>query len=164
VNEVDILATGTDFIKAGARGIQPVTEETVRHARREVQVLAYVLTPEALSLLDLIESAAERGVKVSIIVNGLDGQPSVIKSKLRRLVEMFPYVRVSSFENEDGGQLHAKIIIVDREAAIVGSANLTWRGMFSNYEIAILVRGDAAWKLATIFDSLAVRLASRKKL
>jgi cardiolipin synthase A/B len=40
-----------------------------------------------------------------------------------------------------GASLHAKIIVVDDQVALVGSANLTSRAMESNLECGILIRG-----------------------
>ncbi len=40
-----------------------------------------------------------------------------------------------------GAALHAKIIVVDDQVALVGSANLTSRAMESNLECGILIRG-----------------------
>ena len=40
-----------------------------------------------------------------------------------------------------GAALHAKILVVDRRLALVGSANFTGRGMESNLECGILIRG-----------------------
>jgi cardiolipin synthase A/B len=40
-----------------------------------------------------------------------------------------------------GAALHAKIIVIDEEVALVGSANFTGRAMATNLECGILVRG-----------------------
>jgi cardiolipin synthase len=39
-----------------------------------------------------------------------------------------------------GAALHAKVIVVDDQVALVGSANLTSRAMESNLECGILIR------------------------
>ena len=40
--------------------------------------------------------------------------------------------------------LHAKLVIVDGEEMVVGSANLDMRSLFLNYEIGAIVRDPAA--------------------
>jgi len=67
-------------------------------------------------------------------------------------------VVVYDFTDPEKRQLHAKIIVADRKKAIVGSANLSWGGMYSNYEIGLLIEGEAAWKLAEIVDTLGIKL------
>jgi phosphatidylserine/phosphatidylglycerophosphate/cardiolipin synthase-like enzyme len=71
------------------------------------------------------------------------------------LSEISPNVRVFDF-NRGKKQLHAKVLVVDRKKAIVGSANFSWGGMYSNYEVGLLIEGEPAWKLAEIIDCLSL--------
>ena len=66
----------------------------------------------------------------------------------------YPHLKIRGFEDLDKGQLHAKVLIIDRSRALIGSANFTWRGMFSNHEVAVLLKGDDVWSLASLIDSL----------
>ncbi len=49
------------------------------------------------------------------------------------------------------GMLHAKVIVVDRSLAMVGSANLDMRSLYLDYEVMALLYGEkeiedvAAW-------------------
>ncbi|NBV78739.1 MAG: cardiolipin synthase, partial [Verrucomicrobia bacterium] len=40
--------------------------------------------------------------------------------------------------------LHAKLVVIDGAAAVIGSANLDMRSLFLNYEIAAVVRDPVA--------------------
>jgi len=40
-----------------------------------------------------------------------------------------------------GASMHAKLLVVDRRTALVGSANLTGAGLDKNLECGLLVRG-----------------------
>jgi phosphatidylserine/phosphatidylglycerophosphate/cardiolipin synthase-like enzyme len=51
--------------------------------------------------------------------------------------------------------LHAKVIVVDREKAVVGSANFSYGGMASHYEVGVYVDGDEAETLAKMIESVA---------
>jgi cardiolipin synthase len=62
---------------------------------------------------------------------------------------------VHSFESNGKDYLHAKALIIDRKKAIIGSANLSWGGMFSNHEIAVLLEGKEMWSLASLLELLA---------
>ncbi|HXG23887.1 MAG TPA: phospholipase D-like domain-containing protein [Chthonomonadales bacterium] len=55
------------------------------------------------------------------------------------------------------GLLHAKVIVIDRRQAIVGSANLTAGGLGKNHEIAVLVEGEVAWEIASLIDRMVGR-------
>ena len=164
MTEVEILATGPAFLRAGARAFEPVIDETLRDAKSEIQVMMFVLTPKSLPLLNHLERAAARGIRMTIIVNSLKKQDAEVREKLQTLAGDYDFVKLVSFTDERGGQLHAKIVIVDRETALVGSANLTWGGLFSNYEIGLLVRGDTAWQMAQMVDRLASKLEQESRI
>lgn len=156
---MEILATGQELISKGVRGFEPVMEETVKSAQKEIQVVAYLITKQGLKLLDLLESAAERGIKVTVIVNRLNGQDVLVTERLARASSRYGYFKVLNFTDKKGRQLHAKIVIVDRRKALVGSANFSWGGMFSNYEIGLFIQGRPAWKLATVVDNLGAAVS-----
>lgn len=158
MTDVEILATGQELISKGVRGFEPVMEETVRGATKEIQVVAYLITKQAMNLIDLLERAADRGIVVTIIVNRLEEQDQLIVGRLARIASRHGHFRVLNFTDKKGRQLHAKIMIVDRKRAIVGSANFSWGGMFSNYEIGLYIQGRPAWKLATVIDNLAATI------
>jgi len=151
---VEVLVTGFKQVELDIRSIEPALEEIIAKAEREIHVAAYIFTRAALHFLDLLEKAAERGVKISVIVNSLHSQDADVVSQLISMASKYPHVGVFDFTGSGGRQLHAKVVVADRKRAVVGSANLSWGGMYSNYEIGLLIEGDAAWKLAKIIDTL----------
>jgi len=155
VTRIEILATGPELLKKGIRGIEPVMEELIADAVSEVQILVYVFTPQAIHVLNLIRKAAERGVRVTMVVNSLESQHEEIRRELGLLASRYPHMKIISFMGSGNRQLHAKIIVADRKKAVVGSANFSWGGMYANYEVGLLVEGEIAWKLADIVDSLS---------
>jgi cardiolipin synthase len=160
MTDVEILATGQELISRGVRGFEPAMEEAVKGAEREIQVVAYLITRQAMKLVDLLESAAERGIRVTVIVNRLDSQDRPVVARLKAISLRYGHFRILNFTDRKGRQLHAKIVIVDRRMALVGSANFSWGGMFSNYEIGLCIRGRPAWKLATVVDDLAATVGA----
>lgn len=157
VTDIEVLATGPEFVKEGVRGIEPVIEEILREASEEIQITAFVFTLKALHIFDLIQLAAERGVKVTIIVNNMEQQAPKVTSKMKQLALNYNHVKIMDFKGSDETpQLHAKVVVVDRKKAVVGSANFSWGGMYGNYEVGILVKGSHAWELAKIIDVLSL--------
>lgn len=64
------------------------------------------------------------------------------------------------FESNGGNifqkqMLHAKVVVVDRKKAVLGSANFSWGGMAAHYEIGVLLEGDEAWTLSKLVDDVA---------
>jgi phosphatidylserine/phosphatidylglycerophosphate/cardiolipin synthase-like enzyme len=165
VSAVHILATGLEFIRAGTRGVEPVIEEIIHDAREEIQLMTYSFTPRAQRIMALLEKAAERSIKVTIIVNRLDLQEDKIKHKLRFLKQEYAdNVHLVDFSDANGRELHAKVVVVDRKKTVIGSANLSGRGMVHNYEIGVLIEGQKAWEMARLIDSFVQRLFKQRPL
>ena len=163
LTKLEILGTGSAFMKQGIRSTEPVIEEIIMQASKEIQILAYVFTVKAIHILNEVEHAAKKGIRITIIVNDLPSQNEVIKSKLRTMQASFPHVHVLNFsDDKTKRQLHAKIVVVDRKTAVIGSANFSWGGMYSNYELGMMVEGKPAWKIAQLVDSLKTELLSLK--
>lgn len=159
MTRIEILGTGPEIIRRGIRGIEPVMEEIIMQANTEIHVLAYMFTRSALPILNLIEKAASRGVKILMIINDLKSQSTIVTSKLEKIERDFPHVKIFDFKDPEKRQLHAKIIVSDRTKALVGSANFSWGGMYSNYEVGLLIEGEVAWKLADIIDYLSTKIS-----
>ena len=160
MSEIKILATGPEFLKPGIRSFEPVIEEMITSAEKEIQIVSFVLTRSALGLLDLLESALERGVKVTLILDAGESKGGDIRSRLASLEGNHEKARVLKFSDPGGARLHAKIFVTDRNRAIIGSANLSWGGMVGNYEIGLLMEGDLAWKVSQLVDGLGQMIES----
>ena len=152
---MQILVTGRKFTGSGFRAIEPVIEELVTSSSQEIHLLAYLFTPSAINILERLSNMAERGVKIVMVVNQVTSQPERIQQWLQSAGARFPHVKIVDFGGAEGDYLHAKVIVSDRKKAIVGSANFSWGGMVANYEVAVLVEGEPAWKLAGAIDMLA---------
>ena len=149
-SEPKILVTGDKFVGGGFRSIEAVTEEIITSTKNELLIASFILTSD--KIIDLVEEIATRAVKVTLILNRLDDQPASMRNRILRLLRIFPTIRVVDFFMRTGNQLHAKVIVSDRNKAIVGSANLTWSGMVQNYEVALFVTGRVAADIAELFE------------
>jgi len=153
--KIQILVTGSHFTGLGFRALEPVIKELVSCAKKEIQVAAYIFSSAALEFLTLLENALARGVMVTVIVNSLNKQPQSIRDFLLNLEKKYPFARIVDFHDPFGGQLHAKILVVDRKKAVVGSANFTWGGLVTNHEICVLIEGKTALDIAFLLDQIS---------
>jgi phosphatidylserine/phosphatidylglycerophosphate/cardiolipin synthase-like enzyme len=151
-----LLITGQHFGRKGLRGVLPVMQELVGAARRELHLLAYVVTRSALPLIEQIDTALSRGIRATIVVNVIPGQAIELLDELSELGARYPHAAVRFFQADDGSQLHAKVLVCDRERAVLGSANYTWGGLVTNHEVGVLLDGRPAWELARLTDRLAL--------
>jgi len=156
MTDVRILVTGPEIMRSGVRGTEPVVVEMLRDASDEIVIVAYIFSTHAEHILDLIECAASKGVNIKIIINNINSQATTIVERLKKLTSEYRHVKIFNFLDPQNRPLHAKIIIVDRRKALVGSANLSWGGMYKNFEIGLLIEGPAAWELARVVDDLTL--------
>lgn len=68
-------------------------------------------------------------------------------------------VLIYNFTSDEQIDLHAKLVVIDRQKAIVGSSNLSRRGLLTNYELALVVEGMAVAEIANVVDRLISRLS-----
>lgn len=101
--------------------IETAIERLFREAREEIALTAYSVTGGADLLLDWMEAALDRGVRVSMVVNRLGGQSPEVGTRLRNLAARYPHFRPFNFAPDDDFDLHAKVIVADRRLALVGS-------------------------------------------
>lgn len=66
---------------------------------------------------------------------------------------IYPYCRVYDFNNALE-ELHSNLIVVDRSVALIGSANLSMRGMKQNYELGIILQDEEVSTISKCFDSI----------
>jgi cardiolipin synthase len=150
---IEILVTGAKLVGKGIRSLGTVIEELIVSATNEIHVAAYLIT--STELVDLLAGAAGRGIRVYVVVNDLGEQPAEVREKLLTTAEKFEHFTVREFSCRNEGVLHAKILVIDRSKAVVGSANFTYSGMTEgNYEIGVLLKGREAAIIARIVEEL----------
>ena len=151
-HDIEILVSGEKFVGGGYRTVNAVIEENIEAAETEIIIATYRLTSE--EIVSRLEGAAERGVRIKIVLDQIGEQPEKIRKKIESMVTMYPFTEVKDFFENTGHHLHAKVIIFDRKKAIIGSANLTYSGMVENHEVGCLITGRDAEMVTKLFDSL----------
>lgn len=147
---VEVIAGGPD------QENDPIWEKLVTllaQAREEIVIITPYLVPDEV-LLRLMAGKARAGVKVRIIT------PRRSDHRIADFARRH-HVRVlrqagASVHYYDDAFLHGKLVIVDREIAVIGSANFDMRSLFINFELALVVRDPAT---TAAFTALANELA-----
>jgi phosphatidylserine/phosphatidylglycerophosphate/cardiolipin synthase-like enzyme len=159
-DKVTLLVTGLELFDPSIRSINSAVQELICEAKNEIVIVAYLLTSGASSIIDRLRETAEKGVKITLLIDTLESHEKTIIEKLK-LLAGYPNVQILSFSDPQGAHLHAKVIVVDRRKAVIGSANLSWGGMVANYEVGVLIEGETAWKLAKTIDKLVTLKKTR---
>ncbi|MFH8681259.1 DISARM system phospholipase D-like protein DrmC [Streptomyces lydicus] len=152
-HRVDVVWTGPASHVQTSRLTSAVVDELVNSAQREIMLVSYASHP-LKSLSDALAAAANRGVEVTLLLEQPADNP-----KFHSIPDFFDLSATRlrwPFEfRESGASLHAKIIVVDRMIALVGSANLTSYAFEKNLECGILLRDpDYARAIASHLGSL----------
>ena len=139
---------------SGVGSIESAMERIFREAEHEILITVYAISNATDLILEWIENALARGVLIRILVNRLESQPAGVATRLKQLAQIYPHFHLLSFQGDEEHDLHAKTIVADRRLALVGSSNLSHRGMITNHELAVLIEGDAAQNIASTLDKL----------
>lgn len=122
-NRIALLENGEQFF--------PRVFEAIREARREVIVETFILFEDnvGLQLHAALRSAAQRGVKVDLLVDGF-GSPSLSPAFIEGLTSAGVKVRVFDPGKRFFGKrlnmfrrMHRKIVVIDGAVAFVGGIN-----------------------------------------
>ncbi|MBI2570483.1 MAG: endonuclease [Candidatus Schekmanbacteria bacterium] len=140
----------------GAPALERTLSDLIAGARREILLTAYSVTPGSERIWEEIERALATGIRATIVVNRIAEQCDEARHLLDRLSRSSPEtLALHDFRGEDDASgLHAKVLVVDRRSALVGSANLSHRGMVTAHEMAMVVSGPAADGIADRIDAL----------
>lgn len=138
---------------SGVRSTVPVIIEMLTGASASVLLLSYSVwlkQSRINSVLDRLAELSSAGVDVTWIVDVRyrDGH------NLKEITSYWPsgrrQPRLFGWRDVDDeiAKLHAKVLIVDDEDALVTSANLTGHGLTSNLELGLRVQGQPARELS----------------
>ena len=134
-----VLTSGSAWVGDEFGSIQTAVEQAIDCADHEIVLVIYALSTAVDATLQKVGDALERGVAARIVVNRFADQHPAAQRSLRALLAEYEHLRVFDFRDRSEADLHAKFLVVDHKVAIVGSANLSWRGLVSNHELAILI-------------------------
>lgn len=150
------LAIGNNALQVVASGPESLEPEILHgliQAFYSAKKSIYVQTPYFIpseSLANALQAAAIRGLDVRLMISKRSDMPlvqmasrSYIREMLERGVKIFFYTK---------GFLHSKMMVIDRELSIIGSANTDIRSFEDNLEVEAFIYGEeTAQKAQEIF-------------
>ncbi len=160
---VESIPAGTILDNPEIRNAHEVWLEMIGRAQKTLDLEEFYISHEPGKLLGdvlaAIYSAADRGVKVRIIVDGrmYKTYPASVDSLGRfRNIE----VRRIDFGTIGGGIQHAKYFIVDGKEVFVGSQNFDWRALEHIHELGLRINSTQFATTYTDVFNLDWQLAS----
>lgn len=155
-DRMSVVVSGSSWMGGGFGSIESALRDLFALANDEVVIVAYAISGAAPALFQQIELLLERGVRVRMLINRYNEQHESVQTALSKLqARSGQLLRIFSFLPQyEEADLHAKIVLVDRRYALVGSANLSLRGLMDNHEIALRVEGSAVADITRAIDLL----------
>lgn len=144
---VEVVCTSPRHVGVPVRATLPKAIELVDSTKQEILMLGYAFSGAAGELFARVAAAQQRGVHVVLVANRLRDHLPDFKRVWPGGVHLpLLYTREEDPE-DDMAALHAKILICDRETALVTSANLTHHGLRRNIEVGLSVTNAAITQL-----------------
>lgn len=154
----DLKAVGSDQVRAIASGPQegpnPVylgLLAAIASADTSVRLTNTHFVPDP-GLVDVLEKAAQRGVRVGLVLPSR-GDSWLVLSAGRAQYERL--LRAGVRIHERRGELrHSRAVLIDGEWAMLGSTNLDWRSASQHHALDTVVMGTGfGAQLAALFDN-----------
>lgn len=137
---VDVVWTGPETGTGAGRLTSSVVTDLIGQARNSILLVSFATNNEP-AIETALTIAADRGVEITLLTERHQDNPGYTA-----IDTPFPGLRAIRLRwraerRPPGAALHAKIIVIDNDVALVGSANFTGRAMAANLECGILIRG-----------------------
>jgi phosphatidylserine/phosphatidylglycerophosphate/cardiolipin synthase-like enzyme len=172
-NLLDLVWTGPEAAGLANRATGVVVRELFASASESVLVVGYAVFQGRevfRALADRMEALPGLRVRMFLEVQHQHGDDTPEQEVLarfarrfresewpgKRLPEVFYDPRSLATDTAKRSSLHAKCVVIDRQTALVSSANFTEAAQERNIEVGVLVRSPMfAARLAQHFDTLA---------
>jgi len=153
-----VVVSGTEWMGSGFGSIESALYQLFTSATDEVMIVAYAVSTATPMLFEQLAAMLVRGIRIRCLINRFPDQPQNVQQQFQKLKGTFPHLlEVYSFmPRNNEADLHAKIVVVDRHTALVGSANLSMRGLMGNHELGVVIEGTGALEVARAIDLLLV--------
>ncbi len=144
---VESIPVETTLDNPDIRNTQEVWLEMINSAQKTIDIEQFYISNEKGEALDTvlnaIVAAANRGVKVRIIIDA--GMYRTYPDDVEWLEKQSPNItkHVIDFKNLAGGIQHSKYFIVDGAEVYLGSQNFDWRSLIHIHELGIRIKGNA---------------------
>jgi len=138
--QIDVVWTGPDSGAATGRLTSAVVVDLIDRAVTDVLLVGYAVHTEP-TVAAALRRAAARTVTITLLIERAADNPRFTGDGAA-----FPGIDAIRLhwpqeERPTGASLHAKILVIDADVALVGSANITGAALGHNLECGLLITG-----------------------
>lgn len=118
-----------------------VVADLVAEAREEIVLASYATYPSDDVIVALDRAVRERDVRLTLLLERPQDNPHFTGPSDPLAGVSAARLCWPASSRPSGASMHAKVLVIDRRTALVGSANLTGTAFTKNLECGLLVRG-----------------------
>lgn len=154
--DVRVVVSGSTWMGGGLGSVESALIRLFEQANDEVLFVTYNISSGSDLFFNQITTMLERGIRIRMIINRFDKQHTSVQRKLQQLQQNYQHLmQLFSFvPSQEYADLHAKVIVVDHQQALVGSANLSFRGLHNNHELGVVIDGTAVTEILRAINAL----------
>ncbi|WP_141213090.1 phospholipase D-like domain-containing protein [Brevibacillus laterosporus] len=149
----EIVATVPLDLDNDFRRTVGVLREHILKAEKSILITGYSISEFAFEIIDLLVQKSRDGVRVRFFLDK-DVDVTVFKDRFKKQDTFKVYQYKTTQVNS---ALHAKVIILDKQSALISSSNLSYNGIINNIEIGSMIKGGHVFKLEALFDELLLK-------
>ncbi|WP_264229687.1 phospholipase D-like domain-containing protein [Acholeplasma laidlawii] len=152
---IEIVTTTPISFNTKTRRTYPVIEELISKATKHIVITGYAISEHFDEIMEKLNVKSKQGVMVELFINDYEKVKTHLDKIEHSNKNFFRVYKFIEKEEDKMASLHAKTVIIDREKALISSANLSYHGMVSNIEIGVLVESkEKAQQILDIYQAL----------
>jgi phosphatidylserine/phosphatidylglycerophosphate/cardiolipin synthase-like enzyme len=150
--EIEVVVTGPASPAAPVRLTSQVVRQLIDQALARVMLVSFSAY-SVQSVIEALDRAIERGVRVQLVLESADHLEGGGGAHAYAKYDVFEWP--SDRREPPDARLHAKAVLVDGDAVLLTSANLSNAAFDKNIELGVLCRGGkTADQIQKHFDAL----------
>ncbi len=144
-SSVELVWTGPTSRFVAPRRTEQALLQVIHAAERELFITSFVAY-NVESIVKALNAACKKGVTLTMLLElSQDDGGSIDIDVISRMKKLVPLARVYAWKEKSGefenGRVHAKVVVADKSACFITSANLTGYAMEKNMELGLLMEG-----------------------
>lgn len=147
---IKVVASGKKWIGSGIISTSTVIEDLITQSKTSILITSYVLSD--YQIINLIKNSLEKGVTIELFI-----YESSLSDKIYKEIMMLDkeFIGLSIYLSPEEEFLHAKVLISDKKEVLIGSANLSNKGLTTNYELGVLIKNpDIAYDIEKVIKKI----------
>jgi phosphatidylserine/phosphatidylglycerophosphate/cardiolipin synthase-like enzyme len=154
--DADLVVTFPGSESISARHTLHVVRQMISGAANEILIAGYAIT-DAGGVLSQLATAARRGIRILLVCSDwMDKRNGKTAAMLtgEQWPSDAPKPRIHEYRNDspDTAGMHIKCLLVDGVDMLIGSANFTYPGLNTNFEMGVRLNGIVAKSARSVFD------------